>query len=516
MKTKIYLGFDFGASSGRAVIGRLAGRRLSLKEIHRFPNAPLKANGVLRWDFPGLWHQVLETLAYCGARGYTPLSGMGIDTWGVDFGLLGNDGELIANPLCYRDRITVGSVEAIARAMGAKRVYKLTGLAPGRVSTLAQLVGLRRSSDKAGLERAATLLMMPDLFRFRLCGHKSVERTIAGSSILVDLRSGQWSDVLFKRLGLPRRIMPALTPPATVVGHLHGALAATAGINRPPVVAVCGHDTLSAAAAAPYVDAQTAFISSGTWSVVGVIRKEPITTLQAMRLGYINEIGLDSILFAKNMVGLYLLENLRRRLEREGFPLSNAALVQTAGKETPFAGYLDVNAPEFFVCDDPAATIARFLRRTGQKPVRGWPATARLIIEGIAWSFRQAMAELAELTSAQFKRICLVGGGSRNRLLCQMTADATGLELLAGPAEATVAGNLAVQALATGRLKGPESIRALVRNSFKLESFEPRNTAMWAKTDDSLPCEALAKQGRRATDPVGRGASDGFIPRRAG
>lgn len=481
MKTKIYLGFDFGATSGRAVIGRLADRRLSIKEIHRFANAPVEASGALRWDFPGLWRQVIETLRICGARGYTPLSGIGIDTWGVDFGLLGNDGELIANPRCYRDRITAGSVEAIARAVGTERVYKLTGLAPGRVSTLAQLVGLRRSSDKAGLERAATLLMMPDLFRFRLCGHKSVERTIAGSSILVDLRTGTWSNVLFKCLGLPRRIMPELTPPATVVGRLHSELAATAGINRARVVAVCGHDTLSAAAAAPYVDAETAFISSGTWSVVGVIRQEPITTLQAMRLGYVNETGLDSILFAKNMAGLYLLENLRRYLERQGERLSNATMIQTAVKAKPFAGYLDVNAPEFFVCNDPAATITRFLRRTGQKPVRGWPATARLIIEGVAWSFRQAMAELAELTGAQFKRICLVGGGSRNRLLCQMTADATGLPVLAGPSEATVAGNLAVQALATGRLKGPESVRELVGNSFEPESFMPRNTALWEK-----------------------------------
>ncbi|MBU4211719.1 MAG: rhamnulokinase [Verrucomicrobia bacterium] len=493
-KAKTYLGFDFGASSVRVVVGILADRQLSLKEIHRFPNAPVETSGVLRWDFPCLWRQVVASLRMCGRQGYTPLSGIGIDTWGVDFGLLGNDGKLIANPLCYRDRITAGSVEAITRAVGAERVYKLTGLAPGRVSTLAQLVGLCRSPGKAGLERAATLLMMPDLFRFRLCGHKSVERTIAGSSILVDLRTGKWSDVLFKRLGLPRRIMPALTPPATVVGHLHGELAATAGINRAPVVAVCGHDTLSAAAAAPYVDAETAFISSGTWSVVGVIRKEPITTLRAMRRGYVNETGLDSILFAKNMVGLYLLENLRRYLERQGAPLSNAAMIQAAGKEKPFAGYLDVNAPEFFVCDDPESSIARFLRRTGQKQVRGWPATARLIIEGVAWSFRQAMEELAALTGSKFKRICLVGGGSRNRMLCQMTADATGLKVLAGPAEATVAGNLAAQALATGRLKGPENIRELIRNSFKPELFSPRNAALWAKAAEAR--EAPGSAGR--------------------
>src|ERR1035437_6300358 len=199
-KTPIYLGFDFGASSGRVVVGMLADRRLRINEIHRFANAPIERDGTLCWDFPSLWHRVVASLRMCGRQGYTPLSGIGIDTWGVDFGLLGNDGELIANPLCYRDRITAGSVEAIARAVGAERVYKLTGLAPGRVSTLAQLVGLRRSSGKAGLERAATLLMMPDLFRFRLCGHKSVERTIAGSSMLVDLRTGKWSDVLFKRL----------------------------------------------------------------------------------------------------------------------------------------------------------------------------------------------------------------------------------------------------------------------------------------------------------------------------
>jgi len=476
-----WLGFDIGASSGRAMLGRLHGGQLQIEELYRFANAPVALGGTLYWDVLALWGHIVEALRICARQGHRDLAGIGVDTWGVDFGLLGNDDRLLGNPFCYRDAITAGAVEAITVVFPAERLFQLTGLPPGRVTTLAQLVGLRREGGGARLRAADTLLMMPDLFRYFLCGDKAVERTVAGSSLLLNVRTGQWCNALLRRLNLPRRILPRLVEPGTATGRLRKELARETGLNEAAVVAVAGHDTAAAAAAVPFADDKTAFISAGTWSVLGVIRHDPITSREALRRGFVNEFGLNSMLFVRNLMGLYLFENLRRSRLRCGERLTYAGMIRAVSQVAPFQRVLDINAPVFFVSEDPMVSVNAHLRATGQKPLRHWAEAGRAIMEGLAFSHREAMQDLAALTSRAFRRICLVGGGSRNRLLCQMTADATGLEVLAGPAEATVVGNLAIQALAVGHLRNAAAIRALVRRSFVLRVFKPRSADVWSK-----------------------------------
>jgi rhamnulokinase len=477
----VYLAFDLGASSGRAVVGLLEGQRLRMKQICRFSSAPVSLDNRLRWDVHVIWRRMLGAMRRCAALGYRRLAGIGIDAWGVDFGLLGRGGTLLANPICYRDLLTEGVERHIRSAVAEKELFRRTGRGIGRVSTLSQLVALGGGGDAGVIKRAETLLMIPDLFRHFLSGHRGIEHTTASTSQLVDVRTIRWSAGLFRSLRLPRRIMPELVRPGTVVGRLRSELAAQAGLNRAPVVAVAGHDTASAAAAAPWAGDDGAFLSCGTWSVVGVSVAEPIATDEAFRRGCSNVLGLDSVLFAKFAPGLYLLEGLRRSLKGIGAKTAHACLLQEALRAKPFSCFLDMTAPMFFAAENPRAAIGESLRRTGQKVPRSPGAVVRAILEGLAFMFRGAVDDLAALSGRQLKKISLVGGGARNRMLCQMVADVTGLEVIAGPAEAAAAGNLAIQALATGRLSSAAEVRELVRRSFRLTTYRPQSTRTWEK-----------------------------------
>jgi len=474
-----FLGIDLGASSGRAVVGQLRGGRLTIEEIHRFPNSACELGGTLYWNFLSLWGQVQESLRRCGLAGHAKLDGIGVNTWGVDFGLLGSDGRLLDNPVCHRDAAMEGMGDIIASRIDKEQFYQVTGLAPGPVGTLAQLCVRTRRGSADPLRLAETLLTMPDLIRYFLCGHKAIELSSAGGTMLANVRTAKWSPKVFRTMGVPLRIMPEIIRPATAVGKLHADLAKQAGLNQVPVIAVAGHDTLSAAAAAPHVADDCALISCGTWSVFGTMREKPITTPEALSRGFVNEPGVDSMLLCKNMMGLYLFENLRRSLARDGSKVSYAQMIREASAAKPFAAVLNLNAPLFFVSRDPAESVGEFLHQTGQKSVRGRDSVARLLLEGLAWTHRQAAEDLQALTGTTLKRICLIGGGSRNTLLCQMMADATALEVIAVPAEATMAGNLGVQALATGRLRTPDEIREVVRQSFKLRTYKPQTPDLW-------------------------------------
>lgn len=474
-----YLGFDLGASGGRAVLGRLEDGRLKVRPIGRFANKPCQLGGRWYWDFLCLWSNMLGAMRQCAAQGYRRLSGVGVDTWGVDFGLLGADGHLMANPICYRDPITEGAPQQIGSVLAQEDLYRLTGTPLTRLSTCAQLVALAHSPAAGMLRSAETLLMMPDLFRYYLCGHRGIERTAAGSSQLVDVRSGRWSSRLFGALRLPRRIMPRIVPPATVVGHLGKELATELRLNRAPVVAVAGHDTASAAAAVPAAEEDAAFISCGTWLVAGAIQERPITTDESLARGFVNQWGVDSVLLVKGMMGLYLFENLYQALRRTGLRISYAHLLGEASQAKPLDCFLDAGWPQFFGPGDPRPLIRDYLRLTGQKAPASRGGLVRALLEGLAWGCRAAIADLAALTGRNLHRVSLVGGAVRNGLLCQMIADATGLEVVAGPAEAAVAGNLAVQALATGQLGSTTEIRELIRNSFRLKTYQPKGRKQW-------------------------------------
>ncbi|MFH1616409.1 MAG: FGGY-family carbohydrate kinase [Planctomycetota bacterium] len=479
-----YLALDLGASSGRAIAGTLDKGMLSIKPVNRFTNGYFELGETLYWNFIGLWADVVQSMKRCAELGYTKLAGIGVNTWGVDYGLIGSDGQLVSNPVCYRDKSTKGMPEVIASKISDEQIYKITGLAPGRVATLPQLVAVSHGSGTYRLKTAKRLLMMPGLFRYFLCGDCSVELSAAGSSLMLDIRSGKWSTKILRSFGIPAGLLPDVIKPGRIVGKLKAALAGQTGLNQAPIVAVAGHDTLSAGAAIPYIDDDCAFIICGTWSVAGQILDRPITTLQALRHGFVNEPGLESILFARNMMGLFVFEALHRSLERKGEKVSYAAMVKAASAAKPFKGFLDMNSPLFFVTADPEEDVKKFLSGTCQKVSLKKGELIRSILEGLAFSYREALQQLGEITGNKLNRICLVGGGTRNNLLCQMAADATGLEVLAGPAEATIAGNLGVQALATGLLKTPTDIRELVRRSFKIDIYKPENTQLWVKHYD--------------------------------
>lgn len=479
-----YLAFDLGAGSGRAVLGRLDGARLQIHELCRFANAPAALDGSLYWDVLALWGHVVDALRRCARTGHRRLSGIGVDTWGVDFGLLGGDGRLFGHPICYRDPMTEGVDAYMTSVVPPREWFRTTGMAPGRVTTFAQLIAARRGAGRTRLSSAQTLLMMPDLLRYYLCGHVGSERTILGSSLLLDIHRKTWASRLLRRFDIPRRLFPPLVDPAAVAGLLNGDIAAETGLARAPVMIVAGHDTASAAAAAPFADEDTAFISSGTWLVAGAIQDRPVTSDAALAAGFVNEIGLDSILLVKNLMGLYLFENLRRALAARGTAITYARMIAEAERAAPFSGFLDLDCPLFFVAHDPEAQIRAFLRRTGQRVSLNRGTLIRLVLEGVAWKTRLAFQSLPRITGRTYRRISMVGGGTRNALHCRMLADATGLPVIAGPAEATVAGNLGAQILASGRLKTPADIRTLVQRSFAVRTYRPRLASAWDRHEE--------------------------------
>ena len=477
---KTYLSFDFGASSGRAVLGFIDKDKLKMKEIHRFSNEHFELDGTLYWDFLALWSQVVDSLRKCSQKGFKKLAGIGIDTWGVDFGILGKDAKFVREPLCYRDSCTEGMNTLIHSKISPREMYNITGLSVSRVASLPQLVAMKQGAGSDRFKIAETFLMMPDLFRYFLGGKACSERTIAGSSLVYDINKEDWSTKIIRSFGLPARIFPDIVEPGTITGKLKPELAGRCGLNQSPIIAVAGHDTPSAFAAAPYSDEETIIISCGTWSVVGQNFPKPTLTDEAFKSGFINEPGFGSVLFVQNLMGLYLFENLKRELGSKGQNISYSQMVTMARKAKLFKNFLYMGTPMLFAAKEPLGLVKEYLKKTNQKTAKT-DSIIRLLLEGLAFSYKDSIEKLKKVTSRDYKRICMVGGGIQNRLLCQMTADATGLEVIAGPSEATVTGNFAIQAFATKQLKNSEQIRELVRNSFKLKTYRPKETALWDK-----------------------------------
>ena len=342
------------------------------------------------------------------------------------------------------------------------------------------MLALKNSGTKA-LDIADKWLMMPDLFRYFLCGQQGCELTIASTSLLLDMSTKKWIPKLFRLFNLPRRIMPQVTEPGTVAGPLLGEIAAATGIKSAPVIAVPGHDTAAATAAAPEQNAAHPFLSLGTWAVFGLINDKPIVSDKALACEFINEYGFNSMLCVRNLMGLYLFENLRRAWQHKGLSMTYAQMVKLAAQAKPFKVILDVNSPLFFLSDDPEVSIKDFLRRTGQKTSLTRGETIRILLEGVVFACRQALINMKEVSNQDFAKLQILGGGTRNRLLCQMLSDGLGIAATAGPAEATAAGNIATQAVATGQLSNVEDISGLIKKSFTLKQYKPRATEHWEK-----------------------------------
>ncbi len=469
------LAFDLGATSGRAMLGTLEGGRLRIEELHRFANEIVDLNGRLHWNLVGLFQEVKAGLRACARAGRQPHS-LGIDTWGVDYGLLDRRGELLGLPVCYRDRRTEGIMEAFFARVPKERIYALTGTQFMDINSLFQLFSLVRDNSPQ-LEIAAHLLFIPDLLTYFLTGTRQSEFTIASTSQLLNPRTRQWEPELLEALGLAPDVMPEIVPPATRLGSLRETVAQEVG-GQLSVIAVGSHDTASAVAAVPAEGKDWAYISSGTWSLMGVESEEPLLTPQALALNLTNEGGVAGFRVLKNIAGMWLLEQCRRVW---GLQQDYGELLAAAAQAPAFTTLIYPDAPGFTNPPDMPAAIAEFCRGTQQAPPETPAVCVRAILESLALRYRMVLEELRQMHAHPINRLHIIGGGARNRLLCQFAADATGLPVIAGPVEATAIGNLLVQAMASGEIGSIAELRAIVAQSFPLEHYEPRDAAPWER-----------------------------------
>ena len=464
-----YLAFDLGAESGRAILGTLDAGRLAVEELHRFPNTPVRVFDALYWDTLRLWHEIQRGLAVAGRERRLHIDGVGIDTWGVDFGLLGADGALADNPRHYRDARTNGVMEKLFAIVPRPEVFAQTGIQFMQLNSLYQFYALKLAGSPV-LAAARTLLFMPDLFNYWLTGVARAELTIASTSQFYDPRRKTWAMPLLERLGLPTAILPEIVAPGTLLGPLLDLIAEPAGLSGVRVYATGCHDTASAVAAVPAEGSNWCYISSGTWSLMGAELDDPIINEQVLAQNLTNEIGAaGKVRFLKNIAGLWLLQECRRAWALEGTEYTYGDLVRMAASARPHLAYIDPDA--FLEPGDMPRKIAAHCRATGQKPPDTPGEFARVILESLAERYRQVLDSLESLAGRRFDIIHIVGGGSRNALLNQFVADATGRTVVAGPGEATAIGNVLIQAIGAGELSGLAEARALVRQSFPAEVY---------------------------------------------
>ncbi len=463
---------DLGAESGRVVRGVFDGDRISLEEVHRFPNRPVKVGGTLQWDVLRLYADVLA-----GVRAAGKVASVGIDAWGVDFGLIDREGQLVGNPVHYRDRRTDGMIEHAFRIVPREEIYSRTGIQFIPINTLYQLLALATSNNPQ-LAQADRLLMIPALLAFWTTGVKADEFTDATTTQCFDPRAGKWATDLLERLGIPSRIFGEVVQPGTDLGKPRADLAPE--VDR--VIAPGTHDTASAVAAVPLESRQgAAYISSGTWSLVGVETDGPVIDSRALETNLTNEGGVaGTFRVLKNVMGLWLLQECRRTWAKAGMELSYEELLRGAEAATPFVALIDPDDESLLHPGDMPARIVKVAAKAGRSLPREPGPIVRCILESLATKYRLTVLQLEEVTGSKIHTIHVVGGGARNRLLCQMTADACGCAVVAGPTEATAIGNLLVQAIALGLIANLEEGRELVRRSFKPEKYQPRGDTEWA------------------------------------
>ena len=477
MKPEFIAG-DFGAESGRVILGRLDGRKLVLEEVHRFPNRQVRVLGHVYWDVLHLFHELKRGLAMAARKGCRTPAGVGLDTWGVDFGLVGHDGGLAGFPVAYRDSRTDGMMEYAFERISPQELYRLTGTQLLQINTLFQLLSLVKEGS-AALCSTRHLLFMPDLFNYLLTGVATSEETVASTSQLIDPRTGTWSTELFERLELPMDIMPEIRSAGHVVGNLLPELCDETGV-RAPVIAPAGHDTACAVAAVPASGDDWAFLSSGTWSLLGVELESPIINEDSRLANFTNEGGFaGKVRFLRNNMGLWLLERCRSSWSDQGESLNYQELVELAEATQADGSIFDPDDPRLLNPADMPGAIAECCRENGQPVPEGKGPMVRSIFESLALKYRFLLEHIERLRGRAVQRLHVVGGGARNRVLNQLTADAAGVEVIAGPSEATATGNILIQAVACGFLSGLEDIREVVRNTVVPSHFEPRNRAHW-------------------------------------
>lgn len=476
---KRVLVFDFGASSARAMLCGYDGEKFTLEEIHRFPNTPVTENGHLRWDFGELFEQMKVGISFGVFNG--GFDAISIDTWGVDFGLTGKDGELLENPVHYRDERTQGVPEEIFTKISPLELYEESGVLPQNINTLFQLAALSMY-DRNTLFRAEKMLMMPDLFAYFLTGEYRSEYTEATTSQLIEQRTRGWNIRLIEALGLPKRIFCPIIHPGEAYGELKYELAEEFRCEQVPVIACPSHDTASAVLAVPSTEEQFVFISCGTWTLFGTELKRPIATEEAMKMGLTNEGGYgDTSLLIKNIMGLWLIQESRRYYNENGGEYSFADLEREALAAGDFSSFIDPNDPMFTAPGDMPVRIAEYCRRTGQRVPASVGEVIMCIYRSLACEFACALESIERLTGSSYNTIHMIGGGTKDALLCGMTACAAGRRAVAGPVEATALGNGISSLIALGEIKDVKQARRVIIESGLTKEYAPHDPEKWQK-----------------------------------
>ena len=486
---KTYLAIDLGAESGRGVLVRLERGKVTMEEIHRFPNRPVRLAGTLYWDFPFLFAEILACLRYC-AEHKVALDGIGVDTWGVDFGFLGPDGQLAGLPVHYRDARTDRIHDYANQIMPAEEVFKATAAEPWAISSLYQLLALKKN-DSPLLGLARDFLNMPDLFNYFLAGIKASEKTIVSTANLMSC-SGRWSREVIERFCLPE-VFHRLVEPGTILGPLTEEVRRLTGVGPVPVVATCGHDTSAVAAAVPARGDNWAFLSCGTWSILGKLQPAPVTTHEAFEKGFCNEYTLGSWFLCRNILGLWLVQELKRKWDTS-VDVWDYERITAEARIARSTGMFRVGDNRLLAPVDMEKTLHELLAETKQPRPQSRGELVRCVLESLALEYSYRLGLIAELTGQVSDALYMVGGGIKNTLLCQLTADACGVEVFAGADQCTSLGNALTVAVALGDLKGPQDVREVMRSSFELATYQPRECSAWA--DRAKQYRAL--QGRDA------------------
>jgi rhamnulokinase len=478
MKKYTFLAFDLGATSGRSVLGTLSNGKIETKELTRFPNAIVEINGKFYWNLLGLYEHLKEGLVACAKDGITPDS-IGIDTWGVDVVPIGEDGSILGMPRAYRDPYTDGAPERYFEIVPREEVYSATGIQIMNFNTLFQLFAAVEEGYTP-IIKAKQVLFMPDALSYMLTGKAICEYTIASTSQILNPRTADWESLLLEKAGVPTDILPKPQMPGSVIAPLSDAIANETRIGKVPVVAVAGHDTASAVAAVPAENERFAYLSSGTWSLMGVEVKEPIITEESYRLNFTNEGGVNGTTrFLKNICGMWILEQCRKEWERDGKLYSYPEIVAMAEQVTPFVRFINPDDAAFANPKSMLKAIDDFCERTAQSKPQSDAEVVRLIFESLALRYCEVLNMLEEMAPFAIEVLHIIGGGAKNRLLNQYTANATGKRVVAGPAEATAIGNIMLQAMGAGAIGSLAEARAIIRNSVEQEIFEPEAEEQW-------------------------------------
>ena len=498
MAQRVYLAIDLGAESGRVIAGLWNGKSLRLEEIHRFPNGPVPLAGTLRWDVMRLLAEIQNGLALAGKKYGRNIVSVSADTWGVDFALLSKNGELLDQPYHYRDARTNGMMEKAFKRVPRSEIFAQTGLQFMQLNTLYQLLALKEGHPEL-LEAADCLLMMPDFIHWALCGSRTVEFTIGSTTQCMNPVTRNWASGLLKKFGLPARIFPKVVMPGTKLGVLRPSVAGLAGLGKIQVIAPPSHDTASAVTGVPTSRTGTAnwaYISSGTWSIMGIEAAKASLSARTLELGLTNEGGIDGTYrLSRNIVGMWLVQQCKRAFEARGRKHSYDGLARLAAKALALRSLIDPDDSRFFNPPDMPKAIRDFCRETKQPVPKTEGELIRCAYESLALKYREMVGSLEELTGNRIEVIHIVGGGLRNKILNQFTANACERPVIAGPVEATAMGNLLVQVRASGELSSLAEMREVVRRSTKPVRYEPADTSAWCAAAQHLASLGVCGRG---------------------